>query len=104
MVDALWKKFRAEDLASGRKGVLGTTNKIAAVPTQTIADENLAETIVSTLDRNVNVNVDDISVTVAKGKVTLTGMVPSCSSKRAAYDTARYTLGVKEVDDRTIVR
>lgn len=103
-VDAFWKKVRAEDLCFGRRGVAGVTNKIVVVPTQTVVDENLAETIVHALDRNSNVKVEDINVTVEMGKVTLTGMVPSWSSKRAAYDTARYTLGVKEVEDRVTVR
>jgi osmotically-inducible protein OsmY len=103
-VDAFWKKVRAEDMAFGMRGVVGVTNKLAVVPTQTIADENLAENIVNALDRNINVNVDDINVTMEKGTVTLTGIVPSWSAKRAAYDTARYTLGVKEVKDRITVR
>ena len=102
-VDAFWKKVKAEDLSSGRRGVVGLTNKIAVVPTQSIADEKLAQTIINALDRNVNVNVDDINVTVEKGNVALTGKVPTWSSKRAAYDTARYSLGVKEVDDRIAV-
>ena len=38
-VDAFWKKVRAEDLALGMRGVINLTNKIAVVPTQTIADE-----------------------------------------------------------------
>jgi osmotically-inducible protein OsmY len=102
-VDAFWKKVRAEDLAFSMRGVLGLTNKIAVVPTQTVTDENLAEDIINALDRNVNVNVDDINVTVEEGTVTLTGAVPSWSSKRAAYDSARYTLGVKEVKDQITV-
>ena len=103
-VDAFWKKVRAEDMAFGMRGVVGVTNKIAVVPTQTIGDESLAETIINALDRNVNVNVDDINVTVENGTVALNGTVPSWSAKRAAYDTARYTLGVKEVKDQTTVR
>src|SRR5919108_3737404 len=35
-VDAFWKKVRAEDLAFSMRGVLGLTNKIAVVPTQTV--------------------------------------------------------------------
>jgi osmotically-inducible protein OsmY len=103
-VDAFWKKVRAEDLAFSMRGATGVTNKIAVVPTQTIADENIAESIVNALDRNVNVNVDDINVAVENGTVALNGTVPSWSAKRAAYDTARYTLGVKEVKDQVAVR
>jgi osmotically-inducible protein OsmY len=103
-VDAFWKKVRAEDLAFSMRGMVGVTNKIAVVPTQTIADENIAESIVNALDRNVNVNVDNINVYVENGIVSLNGTVPSWSAKRAAYDTARYTSGVKEVNDQIKVR
>jgi osmotically-inducible protein OsmY len=103
-VDTFWKKVRAEDMAFGMRGVIGVTNKLAVVPTQTIADESLAETIVNALDQNVNVNVDDVHVRVENGKVALTGAVPNWSAKQAAYDTARYTLGVKEVRDQVSLR
>jgi osmotically-inducible protein OsmY len=103
-VDAFWKKVRAEDLAFSMRGVAGVTNKITVVPKQTIADESIAESIVNALDRNVNVNVDDINVAVENGTVALNGTVPTWSAKRAAYDTARYTLGVKEVKDQVAVR
>ncbi len=103
-VDAFWKKVRAEDLAFGMRGVVDVTNKIAVVPTQTIADESLAETIIHALDRNIYVNVDDIDITVENGTVTLTGAVPTLVAKRAAHDVARFTLGVKEVKDRITVR
>ncbi|HEU0291183.1 MAG TPA: BON domain-containing protein [Anaerolineales bacterium] len=102
-VDAFWKKVRAEDLTFGR-GVVGVTNKIAVVPTQTIVDEKLAENIVNALDRNISVDVDDINVTVDKGTVTLTGSVPTWSSKQAAYNAARYAHGVKHVNDLVAVR
>lgn len=102
-VDAFWKKVRAEDLTFGR-GVVGVTNKIAVVPTQTIADEKLAENIVNALDRNISVDVDDINVTVDKGTVTLTGSVLTWSSKQAAYNAARYAHGVKHVNDLVAVR
>ncbi len=103
-VDVFWKKIRAEDLAYGMRGVIGVTNKIAVVPTQTLADESLAENIISALDRNINVNVDDINVTVEKAVVSLTGAVSSWWAKRTAYDIARYTHGVMDVDDRITVR
>ncbi len=103
-VDVFWKKVRAEDLAYSMRGVVGVTNKIAVVPTQTLADESLAENIISALDRNINVNVDDINVTVEKGVVSLTGAVSSWWAKRTAYDIARYTHSVMDVDDRITVR
>ncbi len=103
-VDAFWKKVRAEDLALSTRGAIDLTNKIVVVPTQTVADESLAETIIHALDRNIYVNVDDIDVTVENGTVTLTGAVPTRTAKRAAHDVARFTLGVREVKDRITVR
>jgi osmotically-inducible protein OsmY len=102
-VDEFSKKVRVEDMASRMRGVVGVTNKIVVVLTDLIEDEILAETIINALDRNVNVNVDDINVAVENGTVFLNGTVPNGSAKRAAYDTARYTLGVKEVKDHIIV-
>ena len=99
-VDAFWKKEKAKDLASEIRGVVGVTNKIAVVPTQSIVDERLAENIVDALDRNINVNVDDIDVFVEDGTVTLAGTVPSWTMKWAAYNTARYTQGIIEVKDQ----
>jgi osmotically-inducible protein OsmY len=103
-VDAFWKKGRAEDLAFSLRGVAGATNKIAVVPTQTVEDEKLAENVIHALDRNKDVDVDDIDVTVEKGKVSLTGTVSSWSARRAAYNAARYARGVKEVEDQITVR
>ncbi len=103
-VDAYWKKVRAEDLVLGMRGIIDLTNKIAVVPTQSMADENLAETIIHALDRNIYVNVDDVDVTVENGTVTLTGAVPTRTAKQAAHDIARFTLGVREVKDRITVR
>ena len=102
-VDAFWKKVRAEDLAFSLRGVAGVTNKIAVVPTQSLADEQLAENVIQALDRNQDVDVDDIDVTVEKGTVSLSGTVPSWSARRAAYNAARYAHGVKEVEDRITV-
>ncbi len=103
-VDAFWKKVRAEELIFGIRGVVELTNKIAVVPTQSIADENLAETIIHALDRNIYVDVDDIDVTVENGTVILNGAVPTQTAKRAAHDIARFTLGVRDVKDRITVR
>ncbi len=103
-VDAFWKKVRAEEVALGIRGVIDMTNRIAVVPTQSIADETLAETIMHALERNIYVNVDDIDVTVENGTVILNGAVPTQTAKRAAHDIARFTLGVREVKDRIAVR
>jgi osmotically-inducible protein OsmY len=103
-VDAFWKKIEAEETADRVRGVIGVTNELAVVPTEKAGDEMIAKNVVKALERNINVNVDDITVTVKNGVVTLTGTVPSYIAKWSAYNSAFYTAGVVSVDDQTFVR
>jgi len=98
-VDAYWKKIRAEQLATDVDGVIDIQNEIAVVPTESIVDKAIAEDITSALDRNLNVDVDDVNVRVKNGEVTLTGTVPSWSAYRAAINAAEFTAGVIEIED-----
>lgn len=102
-VDAYWKKIEAEGEAEDVQGVIGVTNKLAVVPTEKITDESIAEDVVNAIDRNRNVNVDDIDVTVSNGRVTLTGTVANKTAKSAAYNSALYTVGVTDVEDNIIL-
>lgn len=102
-LDAFWKKARTQDLVYRMRGVSGLTNKVAVAPTQAYEDEQLAREIINALDRNIIVNVDEINVSVEQGIVYLTGTVTSWAAKRAAYDAARYTQGVKEVVNQILV-
>lgn len=102
-VDAYWKKIEAEGEAEDVRGVIGVTNKLAVVPTEKITDESIAEDVVNAIDRNRNVNVDDIDVTVSNGRVTLTGTVANKTAKSAAYNSALYTVGVTDVEDNIIL-
>jgi osmotically-inducible protein OsmY len=102
-VDAFWKKIRSELEAKDVIGVLGVTNKLSVVPTESITDESIAENVVDAIDRDVRVRVEDINVEVEMGEVTLTGNVPSWSAKTAAYSSALYTNGVIDVVDKLIV-
>ncbi len=98
-VDAYWKKIRAEQLASDVDGVIDIQNEIAVVPTESIVDKAIAEDITSALDRNLNVDVDDVNVRVKNGEVTLTGTVPSWSAYRSTINAAEFTAGVIEIED-----
>ena len=102
-VDAYWKKVRAELEATDVVGVLGITNKIAVVPTESITDERIAEDVVNAVDRDIRVYADDVDVKVEGGQVTLTGSVPTWTAKSAAHSAALYTYGVKDVKDRITV-
>jgi osmotically-inducible protein OsmY len=103
-VDAYWKKVIAESDAASTRGVISVTNKIAIVPTKSIADEMIAEDIIDAIERNVRVSADDVDVTVTDGEVTLNGTVPNSAAKIAAYDSALYTAGVKMVRDNLNVQ
>jgi osmotically-inducible protein OsmY len=102
-VEAVWQKFRAEEIASGVNGVLGVTNEIAVVPSEDVLDEVIAQDIVDAIDRNINVDVDNVDVRVEDGHVTLSGTVEDWVARDAAYEAAINTLGVKGVDDELVV-
>jgi osmotically-inducible protein OsmY len=98
-VNSLWKKYHAETLAENVTGVLAVTNKIAVVPSEDYTDEAIAEDITATINRRLDVNVNNVDVTVEDGKVTLSGSVADWAAWRSALDAALYTLGAVEVED-----
>lgn len=102
-VDAYWKKFLAESKVYGLHGVLGIVNKLAVVPTHRITDENIARDIVSSLDRDILVDAEEVTVEVDDGIVALMGKVPSWASKRAAELDATVTAGVIDVNNKLSV-
>lgn len=103
-VDAYWKKDRAEEKVQDVFGVVNVVNELSVVPTEDILDETIAEDVVNSLERNVDVNVHDIDVEVVDRKVTLSGTVPSWRAREAAYDAARFTGGVKDVHNNLSVQ
>lgn len=103
-VDAFWEKISAEREVLDIHGVLGVSNNLAVVPRDDFKDEIIAEEIVNTLERNVQVTADDIEVAVKNGSVTLSGTVKTLSARTAAYESALYTPGVTGVDNRIVVR
>jgi len=103
-LDAFWKKVDAESEVFSTRGVVGVTNKLAIVPTESITDEMIAEDVVDAIERNLRVSADDVDVTVMNGRVTLEGSVANAAAKVAAYNSARYTAGVTDVQDNIIIR
>lgn len=102
-VEANWQKRQAEELVGSVSGVTGVTNDLAVVPTEKMRDEMIARNVIRALNRDTNGNVDDITVTVKNGEVTLTGTVPSYAAKQAAYNSAYYAAGVVNVQDHTVI-
>ncbi len=96
-VGSYWQKILAAEIVSSLGGVLGVQNELAVVPSRDITDQSIAETIVSAMDRNTYVDPEQVNVRVDNAEVTLSGQVPNLTAYRAAYDAARYTVGVINV-------
>ncbi|MCJ7818069.1 MAG: BON domain-containing protein [Candidatus Thorarchaeota archaeon] len=99
-VDAYWKMFRAQKLASDMIGVVDIDNKLAVVPTEDIEDQVIATHIINAIDRSNLVKTEDVDVKVKHGIVTLSGTLPTRLLCEAALEFAYNTIGVKEVKDR----
>lgn len=98
-VDAYWKKWKAEDLASGVRGVIEVKNELTIVSSGRWLDRDIAIDIEEALDRNPSIDSEDITVKVEDGKVIMTGVVPSWYVRSQAENVARHTAGVVEVDN-----
>lgn len=103
-VDAHWKKFEAENLAYAITGVIDVVNELAVVPTKKSQDEEIARNIEDALERNINVEAEDVSVIVENARVTLTGYVYNWAASRAAFSTASHTQGVIKVINALAIR
>jgi osmotically-inducible protein OsmY len=102
-VDAYWKRWKAEDLISNLRGVIGVENHLAVVPRNGYIDKDIAKDIESALERSLYVDAENVTVKVEDGVVTLTGIVPSYYARGRAYNAAVFTPGVLEVHNSTIV-
>lgn len=99
-VDALWKKFHAEEVVSQLSGVTAIDNQLAGVPTKDTSDEMIAGWVVNALSRNPVIKADTVEVQVANGVVTLAGVVPNWAARQAVHEVALHTFGALGVDDR----
>ena len=102
-VSAYWKKMHADDLVSDQPGVVFIENLLAVVPTKDYYDQEIAKEIISALDRTVDVDPDEITVKVERGKVLMSGTVPNRAARQLAYEAAWFTPGVINVEDHLSV-
>jgi osmotically-inducible protein OsmY len=100
IVDAYWKKWKAESLVSEVRGVMDIQNELAIVPTKSLQDKEIAKNIEGALMRDLYVDSVKVVIRVEGGVVTLTGRVFSWDARRRAEEIARYTAGVVEVDNK----
>jgi osmotically-inducible protein OsmY len=103
-VDALWKKFRVQQLVQNAGGVLAIINKLTVTPFINMSDERIGKDITGLLNRNTALNVNAITVEVQNGNVRLAGTVANRSAFDIAEDIARYTQGVIHVDNKLVIR
>lgn len=102
--DAFWKKKRAENDIEFLSGVIAVKNELSIVPTKSLIDEDIAEDILASLRRKVDVAADKVNVYVKNGVVTLSGKVEDYSAWLAAYNSAENTLGVIDVKDKIQIK
>jgi osmotically-inducible protein OsmY len=102
-VDSFWKKNKAEDVISDLRGVIDIINKLTIIPTKTFTDQEIAEDILNSLERNYKIDVNDIDVKVEKGEVSLTGKLADWDSYQVVLNTAENTKGVIDVQEDIII-
>jgi osmotically-inducible protein OsmY len=100
-VDWEYQRTAATDAIRNLAGVRGVTNTISLEPHASVAD--VKSKIEAALKRSAEVDARRINVTIADGKVVLSGNVHSWFERNEAKQAAWAAPGVKEVDDRITV-
>ncbi|NLG19491.1 MAG: BON domain-containing protein [Fibrobacter sp.] len=84
------------------QGVVQVINDLAVVPTHKFADNQIATEINESLSR-IDISVENITVRVEEGIVTLSGKVPHWNSYYSVEYAAKNTRGVKGVVNELIL-
>lgn len=98
-VSSFWRKIRAEETAANVAGVIRVTNELAVVPTDDLSDQRIAQEVTDAIDRSAAVTIENVDVRVRDGVVMLSGVVSDRAAVDAAFDSARYTRGVVDVEN-----
>ncbi len=104
LVDALWKRKRAGEIAGGVAGIADVQNYVTVLPVEAITDQAIRTDVVVAIERSPDVDIGDVDVEVNDRVVTLSGTVPTATAYRAALDAAIHARGVIEVVDNLSVR
>jgi len=96
-VDAYWMKLHIEDMVSQESGVTAIRNQLAVVPTEVYPDQDIARSVIATLERSALVDPAEVTVEVKDGVVTLSGSVSDWAARDNAYRAAVNTAGVVDV-------
>lgn len=103
-VPSYWQKSRIEHIIAGITGVFEIKDILTIVPTKNYIDKEIAEDIISALERNYNVDAEKINVLVEDGIVTMSGDVNDWRAYDAAMNTARFTAGVVDIADHLEIK
>jgi osmotically-inducible protein OsmY len=98
-VEHWYQRDDAERAVRRLAGVRGVTDRITVHP-PAVDSEEVRDAIEGALERRAEREAKRIQVAVHEGTVTLTGTVPSWPARQAVVGAARFTPGVKEVEDR----
>jgi hyperosmotically inducible protein len=86
-VDAHWKKPRAERLICNVSGIVGVDNQIVVSPgAERGDDEEIEQQVRAALERNIQIEADQIAIRVHEGVVTVTGVAPTLSARRQVQE------------------
>jgi osmotically-inducible protein OsmY len=97
-VESWSQRDDAERAVRNLTGVKGVVNRITVKPTQP-AMENVRKAIEQALERRAEREAKQIHVDVRDGIVTLTGSVHSWAERKSVVAAARFTPGVRDVED-----
>ena len=97
-VDWDYQRAAAEHDVRKLTGVKGVLNDIMVVPRAN--SDDVRAKIRAALERNADVEADNITVSVADGTVTLGGKVKAWTEREAAERAAWSAPGVRQVEDR----
>ena len=86
------------------EGAVGMENLLHVQPRAVVLDDEIRKDIEETLARNAFVDASGIRIEVKDGVVTLSGTVEDDRSRRIAERIARYTDGVRSVNDQLAIR
>ncbi len=103
VVDACWKKHKAEKLVGNLMGVKTVDNRIAIAPSGDFLDQTVAEKAMEVLRKRFPVKSPNIMVAVSEGIATLSGTLPSWSDAKRAVSAVEHIRGIAGVKNELVI-